>query len=71
MEQKKVIFLEIFVSLFLVIAGFFFWWWSHQLIWIQTYPPSLAKQLLDIIPFICWGLSSLIILDTIRRSRHN
>ena len=69
MERKKVIFLEIFASLFLIIAGFFVWLWSQQLIWIKIYPLPLAKQLLDIIPFICLGLSILIILDVIRRSK--
>ncbi len=71
MERKNVIFLEIFVCLFLVIVGFFFWWWFQQLMWVQIYPPPLAKQLIDIIPFICWGLGILIILDALRRSRNN
>jgi hypothetical protein len=71
MEGNKAIFLEIVTSLFLIISGFYVWWWSQQLIWIQIYPPPLAKQLLDIIPFICWGLGILIILDAIRRSKSN
>jgi hypothetical protein len=68
MEKKKVMLVEICVSLLLIITGIFVWWWSQQLVWILIFPPPLAKQLIEIIPFICCGLGILFILDALRRN---
>ena len=69
MEKKRAIIVEICVSLLLIVTGLFVWWWSQQLLWILIFPPPLAKQLIESIPFICWGLGILFILDALRRNR--
>jgi hypothetical protein len=68
MEKKKVIIIEIFASLLLMGTGLFVCWWSQQLVWILIYPPPLEKQIIEIIPFICWGFSILFIVDALRRT---
>ena len=67
MEKKRVIFFEIGISILFIFTGFFVWWWSNQLLWILIFPPPLAKQLIEIMPFICWGLGILLTLDALRR----
>ena len=68
MEKKRVIFFEIGISILFIFTGFFVWWWSNQLPWILIFPPPLAKQLIEIIPFICLGLGILLIFDVLRRN---
>jgi hypothetical protein len=67
MEKERVIYIETCASLILFVAGFFIWWWSQQLVWILIFPPPFEKQLIESMPYICWGLAILIILDALRR----
>ena len=68
MEKNKVVVIEILASLTFIVTGLFVWWCSQQLVWIQIYPPPLAKQFIDIAPFFFWGFDILFILDALRRN---
>jgi hypothetical protein len=68
MEKNKVTIIELIISLLFVVTGLLVWWWSQQLVWILIFPPPLEQQLIEIIPFICWGLGILLILDALRRN---
>ena len=69
MEKKRVIFVEFFIGLLLIATGLCLWWGSQQLVWILIFPPPVTKKLIEIIPFICWAIGILLILDTFRRTR--
>jgi hypothetical protein len=67
MNMKSVIGFESCIGLLLIIIGFIVWWWSTHLLWILIYPPPLAKQLIDGLPFVFWSLGALLFIDGMRR----
>jgi len=67
MEGRRIAVFEICVGSSLIVIGLILWWWSKQLVWILIYPPPLAKQLLESLPFVFWGLGALLIVDSVRR----
>jgi hypothetical protein len=67
LDKKNVIVFEICIGLLLIIIGFIVWWWSTHLLWILIYPPPLAKQLIDGLPFVFWSLGALLFIDGMRR----
>jgi hypothetical protein len=67
MESKKIMIIEFFSGLLLIVIGFILWWLSKQMLWILIYPPPLIKQLFEILPLIFWSLGILLVLDSIRR----
>lgn len=71
MDKKRVIFYEICIGLLFIGIGFIVWWWSTSLLWILIYPPPLAKQFIESLPFVCWGLGTLLLIDSMRRKIKN
>jgi len=67
MGDEKRPFIEICTGLILIVIGFLLDWWSKRLVWIEIYPPPLAKQIIEVLPFLFWGLSVLLIVDGVRR----
>jgi hypothetical protein len=67
MEGKRVGVIEIDIGCLFIMLGLFVWWWVTHLLWILIYPPPLAKQVLDSLPFVCWIVGALLLLDGIRR----
>ncbi len=67
MSDERKHFIEICTGLVLIVIGFLLDWWSKQLLWIKIYPPPLAKQIIEVLPFFFWGLSALLIVDGVRR----
>lgn len=67
MSNKKRPLIEICTGLILILLGFLLNWWSKRLVWIEIYPPPIAKQIIEVIPIIFWGLSALLIGDGVRR----
>jgi hypothetical protein len=67
MEGKRVGVIEIGIGCLFIMLGLFVWWWVTHLLWILIYPPPLAKQVLDSLPFVCWIVGALLLLDGIRR----
>jgi hypothetical protein len=67
MEGKRIAIFEFCIGILLIALSFAFWWWSKQLVWILIYPPPLAKQLIEGLPFALWGLGALLVVDGLRR----
>jgi len=67
MSEKMRIIIEICTGVVLIVLGFLLDWWSKRLVWIQVYPAPLAKQIIEMLPFLFWGLSALLIIDGVRR----
>ena len=67
MEKKRVMLVEFCVGVLFIATGLFVWWWSQQLPWILIFPPPMAKQIIETIPFVSVGLGVLFLLDAIRR----
>ncbi len=67
MDNEKKHFIEICTGFILIVIGFLLDWWSKQLVWIEIYPPPIAKQIIEVLPFLFWGLSALLIVDGVRR----
>ena len=67
MERTRVAVFEICGGLLLIVTGSILWWWSKQLLWILIYPPPLAKQLIESLPFAFWGVGALLVVDGVRR----
>jgi hypothetical protein len=67
MDQKSIVIFEICFGILFVVLGFIIWWWSTHLLWILIYPPPLAKQFINNLPFIYWGISILLFVDSVRR----
>jgi len=67
MEEQRRAIIEIWLGLLLIVIGLIVWGWFRQLLWIMIYPPSLAKQLIESLPFVLWGLGTLFIIDGVRR----
>ena len=67
MEGKRIVDIEIWIGLALIIIGFIVWWWSKQLLWILIYPPPSAKLFIENLPFVFWGLGTLLVIDGVRR----
>ena len=69
MDGERIVDIEIWIGLALIIIGFIVWWWSKQLLWILIYPPPLAKLLLDSLPFLFGGLGTILVIDGVRRKQ--
>ncbi|MEM3737025.1 MAG: hypothetical protein QXJ75_02895 [Candidatus Bathyarchaeia archaeon] len=54
---------EIVIGAIIIVTGLALELWSAQLYWIQTYPPPLGKQVLDILPPATWLIGGLLIAD--------
>ncbi len=67
MGNEKRPLMEICAGLIFILLGFLLNWWSKQLVWIEIYPPPIAKKIIDVIPFFFWTLSTLLIVDGVRR----
>ena len=67
MEVKRRYVIEIFIGLVIIIIGFILHWRSKQLLWILIYPPPMAKQFIESLPFVFWSLGALFIIDGVRR----
>lgn len=65
-DEKRTV-IEICTGLVLIVLGFLLDWWSKRLVWIKIYPPPLAKQIIEVLPFLFLGLSALLIVDGVRR----
>jgi hypothetical protein len=67
MDSESVILFEFYFGVLFIVIGFIVWWWSTHLLWILIYPPPLAKQFIESIPFVFWGLGALLFMDGVRR----
>ncbi len=67
MDNEKRSLMEICAGFIFILLGFLLNWWSKQLVWIELYPPPIAKQIIEVIPFFFWTLSALLIVDGVRR----
>jgi hypothetical protein len=65
--SNKILFLELCAGLLLISLGFYVWYWSSQLIWIQIYPPPIAKTLIETLPFVFWIAGVLLFIDVFRK----
>ena len=64
-ERKPVT--EICMGVVLLVIGFIEYWWSMQLVWVLIYPPPLAKQFIESLPFVFWIIGVLLVVDGVRR----
>lgn len=67
MGNEKRPLMEICAGFIFMLLGFLLNWWSKQLVWIEIYPPPIAKKIIEVIPFFFWTLSTLLIVDGVRR----
>jgi hypothetical protein len=67
MKKTEVQYIEIIIGLFLITLGVLIHWWSKKLVWIMIYPPPIQKQILNILPYLLWAISIVLILDYIRK----
>ena len=64
-ELKPV--LELCIGLVMLVIGVLVDWWSRQLVWIEIYPPPLAKQIIGLLPTLFWIVSIILLVDGMRR----
>jgi hypothetical protein len=67
MNGRKVVILELFVGIILLVVAMIIYWWISQIYWIAVYPQPFRKQVLYVLPYTVAGLGIVLILDAARR----
>ena len=67
MDGERIHITEFCSGVVLLVIGFIVYWWSTQLVWVLIYPPPLAKQFIESLPFVFWIIGAFFVIDGVRR----